>query len=345
MKKRDFYKYNTGREQALQSLSGVQNEIQDYNDQRSELLFQATKFEQAHLIDNIEGQITTVETEVSSMQILWDHINFCQGRFAEYMNSPWLQTDSLEMEDEVKKLLKKLKEMKVDKRCNAYTGILEEIKKWMVFLPLVGQLRDLSMRDRHWDMIREKSKSDFVIDDKLILKNIYDLNLGAIADDVEEITDQAVQEAKMEKTLKAIAEFWKDIEFDFQAHKGTDVQMIRLSEENFESLEENQTQVTAMFSSRYLATFEDECNHWQKSLAAIAEVVMLCGEVQRTWSFLENLFIHSEEVKKELPRESETFVKIDKEVRRILKDGYDKKLAMKFCNQEWVFPGLEDVQK
>ena len=45
----------------------------------------------------------------------------------------------------------------------------------------------------------------------------------------------------MEKTHKMITEFWKDVEFDFQAHKGTDVQMIRLSEENFETLEENQT--------------------------------------------------------------------------------------------------------
>jgi dynein heavy chain len=36
---------------------------------------------------------------------------------------------------------------------------------------------------------------------------------------------------------------------------------------------------------------------------------------------LENLFIHSEEVKKELPRESERFVDIDKEVKHILKDG------------------------
>jgi hypothetical protein len=38
-------------------------------------------------------------------------------------------------------------------------------------------------------------------------------------------------------------------------------------------LEENQVAVTSMFSSRYLATFEDRCVYWQKSLAAIAEVV------------------------------------------------------------------------
>ena len=44
-------------------------------------------------------------------------------------------------------------------------------------------------------------------------------------------------------------------------------------------------------------------------------------EVQRSWTFLENLFIHSEEVKKELPKESLKFVNIDKEVRSMLAEG------------------------
>lgn len=195
--------------------------------------------------------------------------------------------------------------MKVDKKCNAYIGILEELKKWLKFLPLCGLLRDPSMRERHWDMVRTKSNSSFVIDENLRLSDIYDLDLGKIAEDVEEITDQANQEANMEKNLNNIEEFWVDIKFDFQQHKGSDVQMLKLNEENFEILEENQTQVNAMFSSRYLATFEDRCIKWQKSLASISEVVMLCGEVQRNWSFLEQLFIHSAEVKKELPKESD----------------------------------------
>ena len=156
------------------------------------------------------------------------------------------------------------------------------------------------------------------------MRDIWNLKLTNIAEDVEEICDQAMQEARMEKQLHDIQEFWKDIKFDFQQYKNTNVQMLRLSEENFETLEENQTIVTAMFSSRYLATFEDKVNHWNKSLAAIAEVVLLCGEVQRTWSFLENLFIHSEEVKKELPKQSEAFIGIDVSVKKILQDGYDK---------------------
>lgn len=166
------------------------------------------------------------------------------------------------MEDEVKKLMKSLKDMKVDKKANAYAGILEEIKKWLVFLPLIAELADPAMRDRHWADLKVKVGQEFTIDDNLLLRDINNLNLGKYQDDVEEITDQAKQESKMEKTLAKIDEAWVDVLFDFTQHKDTNVHMIRLSEENFDMLEENQVSVTAMFSSRYLATFEDKITYW-----------------------------------------------------------------------------------
>jgi dynein heavy chain len=105
------------------------------------------------------------------------------------MDNTWEDTKTDVMEEEVKKQERTLKSMKVDKKCNAYIGILEEIKKWLKFLPLCGQLRDPSMRERHWDMIRSKVNSDFVIDSNLKLSHIYHLELGKIAEDVEEICD------------------------------------------------------------------------------------------------------------------------------------------------------------
>ncbi len=148
----------------------------------------------------------------------------------------------------------------------------------------------------------------------------------------------------MEKTLEKLEVTWKDVGFEFSQHKNTDLKLIRLSEENFEMLEENQVAVTSMFSSRYLSTFEERCVYWQKSLAGIAEVIAVIAEVQRLWSFLENLFIGSEEVKKELPKESEKFVGIDKEVKVILKNGEQMKIAIEFCNQKDILKRLEDVQ-
>jgi dynein heavy chain len=83
----------------------------------------------------------------------------------------------------------------------------------------------------------------------------------------------------MEKTLAKIEKEWEVVEFDFAQHKDTPVHMIRLSEENFDMLEEYQVSVTAMFSSRYLATFETKIVYWQKSLADIADIIVIIGEV------------------------------------------------------------------
>ena len=120
------------------------------------------------------------------------------------------------MEEDVKKLMQTLKSYtKVDKRCNAYIGLLDECKKWLVFLPMVTALRSPTMRERHWDAIRKLAKVDITVDDKLILDHVYAMNLGKFAEDIEEITDQAGQESRIEAALKLFAETWKDIKFDF----------------------------------------------------------------------------------------------------------------------------------
>lgn len=168
-------------------------------------------------------QAEAIKVEMGNMKMLWDHISLCQQTFVKYLGNTWSNTDPFEMEDEVKKLMKTVKDMKVDKRANAYLGILDEIKKWIVLLPLIAELRDPAMRDRHWDAIRAKVKKNFTVDDKLLLQDVYDLNLDNYKEDVEEITDQAKQEAKMEKTLAKLEEIWKEIKFEFQQHKGTDV--------------------------------------------------------------------------------------------------------------------------
>jgi len=345
MKKREFFQYKCGTVVALEKLNGVFDELAVFEEKIKDYGENAKKFGKPEIIHKAIKDVDGIKVIVENMKLLWDHIELCQNTFDEFMKTKWEQTEPIEQEDQVKKLMKTLKDMKVDKKANAYNGILDEIKKWLNFLPLIQELRDPSMRERHWDSIREKVQVQFVIDENLYLKNIYELNLNKYKEDVEEITDQARQEAKMEKTLQKLEDTWRDIVLLFQPHKDSGVQMIKLDEDNFDLLENDQVSVTAMFSSRYLSTFEDKITYWQKSLAAISEVVVNIGEVQRLWSFLENLFIHSDEVKKELPKESIKFVEIDKDVRAILADGYKVQKALDFSTQDYLLPKLEKVQE
>jgi dynein heavy chain len=215
---------------------------------------------------------------------------------------------------------------------------------WINFLGVIEDLASPNMRDRHWDKLKEKLGVQFEINEQLMLKYIFDLKLGQYQEDVEEITDQAQNEAKMEKLIKYLNEQWKPVDFVFTAHKDSGFYLIRLSEEDFEILENDQTNVSAMFSNRYLATFEEEINYWNKALANISEITIMLGEVQRTWSFLENLFIHSDEVKKELPNEALKFVEIDKSVKELLSDGHKTQKALDYCIKDWVLPQLEKIQ-
>lgn len=246
MKKREFFQYSCGSSIAIEKLEGVFGELTDFQGAIQDLGQNAGKFGLPDQIQKAIKDVDTIKITVDNMKSLWDHIDACQSVFNRFMVNKWVDTNPTEMEEEVKKLMKSLKDMKVDKKANAYAGLLEEIKKWIVFLPLITDLADKAMRDRHWDDLKSKVGQQFTIDDNLILKDIFDLNLGKYADDVEEITDQAKQESKMEITLAKIEVGWKDILFDFSPHKDSGVQMIRLSEENFDMLEENQVAVTSM---------------------------------------------------------------------------------------------------
>ena len=70
----------------------------------------------------------------------------------------WGNINTMDMEDEVKKLRKGLVDLRgIDKRSNAYLGINEDLKRWATFLPLLGELKDKSMEtedSRHWKKLK-----------------------------------------------------------------------------------------------------------------------------------------------------------------------------------------------
>jgi dynein heavy chain, axonemal len=78
-------------------------------------------------------------------------------------------------------------------------------------------------------------------------------------------------------------------------------------------------------------------------LANVADAFVLIGEIQRTWSYLEPLFVGSEEVKRELPEDAKRFEGIDTNVKRELKTAWEIKNINNSCNQEKLLSRLENI--
>lgn len=66
-----------------------------------------------------------------------------------------------------------------------------------------------------------------------------------------------------------------------------------------------------MLTSKFIAHFLTEVSSWQKKLSTADQVISIYMEVQRTWSHLESIFIGSEDIRKQLPEDSERFDGID----------------------------------
>ena len=95
-----------------------------------------------------------------------------------------------------------------------------------------------------------------------------------------------------------------------------------------------------MLASRFVKVFEEDAQAWQKRLANVADVFVYIGEIQRTWSYLEPLFIGSEEVKRELPEDAKRFAAIDDLVKAELKRCWNMKNVKDSCNQEGLVSAM-----
>jgi dynein heavy chain len=60
---------------------------------------------------------------------------------------------------------------------------------------------------------------------------------------------------------------------------------------------------------------------------------------------LENLFIQSEEVKKELPNESKAFIGIDIDVKEIMAKGVEVKNVKNFCTIDNMLKRLQKIEE
>ena len=103
------------------------------------------------------------------MRQLWNHTQKCLDTYQKYLATKWTEVMAQDWDEDNKKLIKDMRDVKVDRKCNAFIGINNELKIWSIFLPLVSQLQEDCMEERHWDLMRKTVKQKFVIDENFLL--------------------------------------------------------------------------------------------------------------------------------------------------------------------------------
>ncbi|KAL3274195.1 hypothetical protein HHI36_015611 [Cryptolaemus montrouzieri] len=188
-------------------------------------------------------------------------------------------------------------------------------------------------------------KTKIVMDHNTTLADLLELNLHECEEEVKNIVDKAVKEMSMEKTLRELNSTWSTMKFENETHIRTGCQLLKASEELIETLEDNQVQLQNLITSKFIAYFLEEVSAWQNKLSLADQVITIWFEVQRTWIHLESIFMSSEDIRKQLPEDSERFDEIDNDFKELMTDMEKTLNVVEATNKPGLFGKLEKIQQ
>ncbi|CAL1535636.1 unnamed protein product, partial [Lymnaea stagnalis] len=98
-------------------------------------------------------------------------------------------------------------------------------------------------------------------------------------------------------------------------------------------------------TSKYIAHFLEQVSTWQQKLSVTDQVISIYMQVQRTWMHLESIFIGSEDIRKQLPEDTDRFERVDNNFKEIASEMSVTKIVVDACNQPRLYDRLDSIQK
>jgi len=269
------------------------------------------------------------------LKVVWDHVQLVLEIFTSYKNTLWARVDTDVMIDETKKLQKEIKVLpRQAMKWDVYQGLVKIMSEMAIDLPLVQDLRDDAMRERHWQKLMATCGKSFILDNKLQLESLLALQLHDFQDGVSEVVEQARAEIKLEAQLKKIAHTWSGLNLEYAPFKNTGVQILQQPPDVYEALDDNEVVLQNMKGNRFMGFFETQITDWAGKLGTVRSVLEVWLEVQRSWCSLESIFLGSEDIREQLPEDAKRFDQIDSEFREQMTDAVTATSPIDVCTAQ-----------
>jgi dynein heavy chain len=157
---------------------------------------------------------------------------------------------------------------------SAYKTLKVQIEDFQTILPLLQEFTKESIRDRHWEEVMQITNSQFdFAGPEFKLQSLIDINLVAKKDEIEEVTDGADKQLKIERGLIDIEERWTTARFLFREWKGRNINILQGTVANMEELEETQMNLQAMLTMRHVTPFRERAQELLQRLSETSDTL------------------------------------------------------------------------
>jgi dynein heavy chain, axonemal len=118
---------------------------------------------------------------------------------------------------------------------------------------------------------------------------------------------------------------------------------LRSTEDAFAALEDNTVTLSTMKASKFFVIFEKDITSWERTLSLVSEMLEMILQVQRSWQYLENIFVGSEDIRKQLPHESVSFDVVNQAFMERMAQLVSLKNIVKACTHPGMLAAFMDM--
>ncbi|XP_073448349.1 dynein axonemal heavy chain 12 [Aquarana catesbeiana] len=198
------------------------------------------------------------------------------------------------------------------------SSIIDQIKSFKDYIPLVSILCNPGIRTRHWDQMSEIVGYDLTPNSGSTLRKVLKQNLTPYLESFEQISAAASKEFSLEKAMHTMQDMWDSISFTTSAYRESGVSILSSVDEIQTILDDQIVKTQTMRGSPFIKPFEKEIKQWEERLIRIQETIDEWLKVQAQWLYLEPIF-SSEDIMQQMPEEGRLFQTVDRNWREIMK--------------------------
>ncbi|XP_053327864.1 dynein axonemal heavy chain 10 [Spea bombifrons] len=297
-----------------------------------------------------------VQKEMNGLRKIYEIYNAQKLAKEEWSQTLWANLNVQILLDGIDGFLKTFRKLPKDVRNMSVAFHLEsKMKEFKDSIPLILDLKNEALRDRHWKELMTKTGRSFDMNpDTFTLENMFAMELHKYADVISDIVGSAAKELSIEKGVKEIVDTWENMKFIVQKYiKGSQDRGYILGsvDDILQILDDNAMNLQSISGSRFVGPFLNTVQLWEKTLSLIGEVIAVWMAVQRKWMYLESIFIGGD-IRAQLPDEAKKFDNIDKIFKRIMSETVKDPVIKRCCqvpnrlfDLQNLSEGLEKCQK
>ncbi|KAI3386976.1 hypothetical protein SNEBB_002464 [Seison nebaliae] len=301
-------------------------------------------------------ELTLIKKEMDNLEILYKLYETEKDAVEVWSQTTWRHLNTNHLIEGIDQYIRDLKRLpKEVRQLPVYKTIETNFKEFKDSLPLMVDLRNDALRDRHWKRLMNETGVMFDMNpETFTLGKLFSMELHRFNDIIQDIVMSAVKELAIEKGVAEVVETWENLKFDIHVYQKNGMDrghIIGSTEEVLQMLEDNAMNLQSMSASRYIGPFLQTVQIWEKGLALISEVLDVWIAVQRKWMYLESIFFLGD-IRSQLPTEAKKFDSIDKQFRGIMSDTFKNPVVKVACHAhnrlsdlQILFLGLERCQK